>query len=63
MDNSKKSTVELAEEYDQLHPDGKYVLPVGTPPRIRIREMDSYCKKVGKTPSELTEEEMQRFRY
>lgn len=58
-----KHEVEIMDEYDRLHPNGKYVMPSGEPPRIRFRDMNNYCNKVGKKPMELTEEEMEQFRY
>lgn len=54
---------EIMDEYDRLHPNGKYVMPSGELPRIKFRDMNNYCKQVGKKPMELTEEEMEKFRY
>lgn len=48
---------------DKVIPSGKYVLPGGKAPRIKLREMDKYCKKVGKEPDQLTEEEKEQFIY
>lgn len=51
------------DDMDKFIPSGKYVLPGGEPPRIRIRDMHKYCKSVGKQPIDLTKEEMDQFRY
>ena len=53
----------LMSEYDHLHPDGKYVVPGGPPPRIHFRDMSKYCKERGIEPKDLTKEEMKQFRY
>ncbi|WP_226036676.1 hypothetical protein [Aquibacillus saliphilus] len=53
---------DFMDEFDRLHPNGNYVTP-GEPPRIRIRDMHKYCKSVGKKPMDLTEAEMDQFRY
>ncbi|CAM5220900.1 hypothetical protein UACE39S_00966 [Ureibacillus acetophenoni] len=50
------------ELYDQLHPDGVYVSP-GQAPKIRVRDMDKYCKERGIEPKDLSEEEWKKFRY
>lgn len=51
------------DDMDAAFPDGKYVEPSDGPPRIRFRDMHNYCKQAGKKPFELTEEEMEQFRY
>lgn len=52
----------IMDEYDNLHPDGKYV-QAGKPPRLKIREMYHYCKKHGINPEDLTDEQREKFRY
>nr|WP_106780799.1 hypothetical protein [Lysinibacillus timonensis] len=54
---------ELIDDMDAAFPNGKYVEPSDAPPRIRFRDMNSYCERVGKEPFELTEEELNQFRY
>ncbi len=51
------------DDMDAAFPNGKYVEPSDAPPRIRFRDMHNYCKRAGKKPLELTEEEMEQFRY
>ncbi|WP_042147240.1 hypothetical protein [Paucisalibacillus sp. EB02] len=53
----------LMNEYNQLHPDGKYVIRDGPPPRIHFRDMSKYSKERGIDPQDLTKEEMEQFRY
>jgi len=54
---------ELMDKFDQLHPKGRYVVPNVKSPRIKIRELDKYCKEKGILPTDLTEKEMKQFRY
>jgi hypothetical protein len=56
-----KHQEEIMDVYDRLHPNGKYFMPSGGPPKIRFRDMNNYCKQVGKKSMELTEEEMEQF--
>jgi hypothetical protein len=49
--------------FDFVFEGGRTFAVPGPPPRIRIRDMYKYCKSVGKQPSELTEGEMEQFRY
>jgi hypothetical protein len=51
------------DDMEVAFPNGKYVEQCEEPPRIRFREMDKYCKQVGKEPLELTKAEMDQFRY
>lgn len=51
------------DDMDVAHPDGKYVTPGGTVPRLRIQDMHKFCKQHGKQPKDLTEEELTQFRY
>lgn len=57
------SNKHIIDDMDGAFPDGKYVESSDGPPRIRFRDMDNYCKQIGKKPLELTEEEMAQFRY
>lgn len=51
------------DDMDAAFPNGKFVEPSDSPPRIRCRDMHNYCKRIGKTPLELTKEEMEQFTY
>lgn len=52
---------QIADEYDELHPDGKFVTP-SNPPRLRIRDLHEYCMQKGVEPKDLSKEEMEQFR-
>ncbi|TCN18931.1 hypothetical protein [Mesobacillus foraminis] len=48
--------------FDKGFPDGVYVAPCEkNEPTVKMRELFAYCKKVGKRPAELTDEERQQF--
>lgn len=50
------------EEFEAGFPDGIYAIPRDPQqPNVRVRALHDYCKATGKTPMELTEEEMERF--
>ncbi|MGD6900481.1 hypothetical protein [Bacillus infantis] len=51
------------DDMDAAFQDGKYVSPNEGPPRVKFRDMNNYCKQVGKKPVELTDEEMEQFRF
>lgn len=51
------------DDMDKAIPTGKYVLPGGTPPRIRLRDMYKFCQEKGINPEDLTEEQKKQFLY
>lgn len=51
------------DDMDAAFQDGKYVSPNEGPPSVKFRDMNNYCKQVGKKPVELTDEEMEQFRF
>jgi len=55
----------LAEEHIDLESvltDGRMTVPVPEgAPRIRVRELDGWCRANGRDPSSLTDEELRRF--
>ena len=60
-----REKVTLAEEHIDLESvltDGRMTVPVPEDaPRIRVRELDEWCRKNGRDPSSLTDEELRRF--
>ena len=60
-----REKVTLAEEHIDLESvltDGRMTVPVPEgAPRIRVRELDEWCRANGRDPSSLTEEELRRF--
>ncbi|PGT80569.1 hypothetical protein [Bacillus sp. AFS040349] len=62
-ETDNKVNVNGLDDMDKAIPSGKYILPSGKPPNIKLRDMYKYCAEIGKEPSELTNEEMQRFFY
>ena len=60
-----REKVTLAEEHIDLESvltDGRMTVPVPEgAPRIRVRELDEWCRENSRDPSSLTEEELRRF--
>jgi len=46
--------------FEDDFPDGVFVAPSDVP-KVKLRKILNYCKEVGKTPSELTPEELEPF--
>jgi hypothetical protein len=48
--------------FDDAFPDGVFVEPRNLDkPRTKLRPLLKYCKEHGKSPSDLTEEEIRKF--
>lgn len=48
--------------FDDAFPNGVFIEPRNPrKPRTKLRPLLKYCKDHGKSPSELTEEEIQKF--
>ena len=62
---TREKTMLVADEHIDLEAvltDGRMTVPVADDaPRIRIRELDRWCKENGRDPSSLTDAEIQRF--
>ncbi|WP_148296136.1 hypothetical protein [Mesobacillus boroniphilus] len=57
-----KALSDEKEFFDDAFPNGLFIEPRGPhQPRTKLRPMLKYCKELGKTPSELTEEEIKKF--
>jgi hypothetical protein len=50
------------EEFDEGFPDGILVEPSGSnEPKVKVRDLLQYCKKMGKNPIDLTDAEREQF--
>ncbi|MFB6367167.1 hypothetical protein ACFCP7_24590 [Paenibacillus elgii] len=60
--NDEDAMIEEIIEFEDAFPDGVYAVPSSPEsPRVKVRALSDYCKRHGKKPSDLSEEEMECF--